>query len=529
MTASVPCPIVNHITKYHFICQYIEGGKIMNLTTNHEIMKLQLSDLMINPENYRHDPLSTEDDAINYFIENNKTYNLSTIAQDIIKNGLDPSRRILVIKSDLFDNKYQVLEGNRRITSLKLVNSPSLSRDLRIRSQFEQFNLIGVFNPDIECSVVTDETLAAHWILINHTSSKGSLGTVSWNTLQKRRYSTKNGYRSESLILLDHILSSANFSDDIKERVKKFPITNLDRLLASKFFREFLTISFKGNNCSFIRTDIYSILKQIIIDFTSTGSKSPYNVKDIYTFQNRENYIKTLSERLGIKDNGAVAMSENEVNPDQMSMDDLTSIENTSIKNNNSNDSKDYSDTPRSSTSTNNLDGANSSSSGSNESYGSTKSNSKDNRGTTLPQRKFLIPQFVNIIFPQANVREASIFYELKRINIENVNAVSVLFRVFLELSLEHYLSINHINYSDFDSLAKKLEMTSKDFTMKNTLSKAKLKPVNIAISNKNSLLGIDTLNAYVHNGCLNPLTRDLISTWDNYQEFIINLWPAED
>jgi len=50
-------------------------------------------------------------------------------------------------------------------------------------------------------------------------------------------------------------------------------------------------------------------------------------------------------------------------------------------------------------------------------------------------------------------------------------------------------------------------------------------KGIRVAINNKDDLLGIDTLHAYIHNPKFSPSAPNLIITWDNIQPFIERVW----
>ena len=89
-------------------------------------------------ENYRFEPLSSQKEATDKMVEDqgDKLYSL---VDDIVTNGLSPVDLIIVTPNE--DNsKYIVLEGNRRITSLKLLNNPTLVDDkyVSLRKKFQK-------------------------------------------------------------------------------------------------------------------------------------------------------------------------------------------------------------------------------------------------------------------------------------------------------------------------------------------------------------------------------------------------------
>lgn len=103
------------------------------------IRTIKLTSLFVNTENYRFEPLSSQKEAIDKMIEDqgDKLYSL---VDDIVTNGLSPVDLIIVTPNE-DSNKYVVLEGNRRITSLKLLNNPTLIDDKYspLRKKFQKF------------------------------------------------------------------------------------------------------------------------------------------------------------------------------------------------------------------------------------------------------------------------------------------------------------------------------------------------------------------------------------------------------
>lgn len=56
-------------------------------------------------------------------------------------------------------------------------------------------------------------------------------------------------------------------------------------------------------------------------------------------------------------------------------------------------------------------------------------------------------------------------------------------------------------------------------------LGKNYLKGPRTAAGTKDSILSVDTLNAYVHNHRLSPTPQDLKLSWDNVSDFVEALW----
>ena len=115
------CSNTANFTKNELVCKLTSIGFAMVIRT------IKLTSLFVNTENYRFEPLSSQKEAIDKMIEDqgDKLYSL---VDDIVTNGLSPVDLIIVTPNE-DSNKYVVLEGNRRITSLKLLNNPTLIDD----------------------------------------------------------------------------------------------------------------------------------------------------------------------------------------------------------------------------------------------------------------------------------------------------------------------------------------------------------------------------------------------------------------
>ena len=123
--------------------------------------------------------------------------------------------------------------------------------------------------------------------------------------------------------------------------------------------------------------------------------------------------------------------------------------------------------------------------------------------------------------------RIAKIYRELKDLNLDYAeNAAAVLFRVFIELSLDCYLEKYPVGRLTQNSKLKtKLSEIGKDLELKGLMTRHELKAVYTSSSMNDNIMSIDTFNAYVHNKLFQPDPKNLKKTWDNLEHFFIKLW----
>ncbi|MBK8548081.1 MAG: ParB N-terminal domain-containing protein [Saprospiraceae bacterium] len=86
---------------------------------------MDIADLHINIENPRFEMVGNQREAIKTMIED-QGEKLAKLAEDITNEGLNPGDPIFVTKHEKQPNQYNVLEGNRRVTALKLLENPDL-------------------------------------------------------------------------------------------------------------------------------------------------------------------------------------------------------------------------------------------------------------------------------------------------------------------------------------------------------------------------------------------------------------------
>ena len=146
------------------------------------------------------------------------------------------------------------------------------------------------------------------------------------------------------------------------------------------------------------------------------------------------------------------------------------------------------------------------------------------------PVRKTLVPR--DCYLTVSNAKIAEIVKELRWLPlVDYPHSISVLFRVFLEQSVDHYLDTAGIPFQvttpggkKDKPLRKKVEEAIDEMVKKET-PKKNLAGVSKGIDDKNSPLYVDTLHNYVHNRFFSPTERDLKVAWDNAQLFFENIW----
>ena len=439
---------------------------------------IKLDNLLVNTENFRYETLNDQKEAINRMLEEQRT-KLVNLAQHILKHGLNPNDKIQVSPSSHEESKYIVLEGNRRVVTLKFLQNPDLIDDpsfLTIKKRFQTLkkDYASQLIDELECIVYDNPEEAHEWVGLKHGGQKDGIGTVAWNAQQGQRFEEKvEGKSSIALQAMNFLEKSNSIPTDLKSKLPQLPITNLDRLLSDPDVRSFLGIEINNGilQSEIDEKEIGKGLAQLAKHLLDPA----FNVGKIYTKGDRGDYLKKFP---------------------------IESQPNLSNKSN-----KPWLLT----------DGT------------KTAPPTKKTKPTSSKERKHLIPK--SCILEIDNPKVDAIYRELQKLDVNKFkNAVAVTFRVFIELSLDCYMEANGLekkpaSRKGFKPLKEKVSDVTNHLINIKAADKNICKGIRTAVSDKNDLLGIDTWHAYVHNPYYSPTPQNLIITWDNVQKFAEILW----
>jgi len=163
-------------------------------------------------------------------------------------------------------------------------------------------------------------------------------------------------------------------------------------------------------------------------------------------------------------------------------------------------------------------------STGANKKAKKRKPRSKTPRTTVIPRSCHL-----NITNPKIE----EIYNELRILQLSrHPHAIAVLLRVFLETSLDEYLTrvgislVTTTSGGDRDKTLKKKVEESVAHMIGNGAEKRNFKGITAALGNSNHPFSPELLHAYVHNRFFSPTERDLTAAWDNGQPLFERVWP---
>jgi len=154
---------------------------------NNQIQNISVQNLVFDPENPRlpstirntKDTSDYEQGVIDWMLQ---FENVTELMGSIGEKGYFSAEPILVVPSLNIDGKFEVVEGNRRLTAVKLLNDPSKGSKKRIT--VGDIVLEANFKPDeIPCIVFQHRDEVLSYLAYKHIT-----GVQPWDSLAKARY-----------------------------------------------------------------------------------------------------------------------------------------------------------------------------------------------------------------------------------------------------------------------------------------------------------------------------------------------------
>lgn len=227
----------------------------------YELMEVDLpiTRLLLDEENFRIDVVDNQRSAIIALLkqqgEGRKIFNL---AKHIVEKGrLAPGERLLIIQNDepleadeADDDFYVVMEGNRRVSCLKLLNNPALIQNdyPRLYKRFSDLshNVDRALLEEIPCVVLPDRDSALEWVEIKHSTDLDGVGLEKWDAGATARFSERRGRYRRWRIAINRLADAGYEIDGIYEGISD-KTTAAERVFGAKAMKDMLGVIFKNN------------------------------------------------------------------------------------------------------------------------------------------------------------------------------------------------------------------------------------------------------------------------------------------
>lgn len=471
------------------------------MTRDQRTELIDISQLLLDPENPRLAAVQPNNhDAIRAMTKV-QGERVVALAQHLLENGPNPANLMIAIPAKGTDDFFYVLDGNRRLTALKLLESPLLgegilsSKDLQLLKKlslrFDSFPITAM-----NCVIFDKRSDADLWIQLIHRGLNKGAGMLSWDGQVGARYDERRkGQKDVSLQLLDLVQKYGSLSEDTQGKIEdgKFPITTLTRVIGTPYVRKKLGIDKDGTNVKLFypQEEVAKGLSVVIEDLAS----GKITVSDLKSQEQRIDYINKLkqeelpSESSKLSEPANLSQEEAQV-PQHVSQE--TDKINLPIE----------------------------------------QPNVEKTKPTLFPNRSTLIPRSCRISITQ--VRVNALFKELKKLDIkEHPNAGAVMLRVFIELSTDFFVekklgwSSQQVSNS---KLSQRLGAIANFMKSNEIMTENELARIQKAINGDGMLAAsIKSMNQYVHNRYYSPVASELIVVWDDFQSFIQKTWEMAE
>jgi hypothetical protein len=407
---------------------------------------------------------------------------LAVLAESISEEGLNPMDRLLVIKSER-KGKYVVLEGNRRTLILKILNSPAVLTGLDVRPGLKKRleKAAQMFDPrlvePVSCFEIADRAEASTWLELRHNGESEGRGTVNWSAVARSRFVGGD----PALQALDFVRQHAKLTEDQKELLTgRFPITTLDRLLSTSAVRQKIGVEIKNGKLltSLPAEEVLKPLRRMVLDLAE---------KKI-----RVDHVKTRDQQIKYVTNEVDRVDLSKKSSDARPLEGITENE-----------------------------------------FPVSGGKGAAKRAQRATPRNFIVPKHCRLNV--TNTKTGEIYTELRKMRLDTFpNAIAVMLRVFVENSVDHYLtkvanppialSVPTGGGDKLKSLEKKIEEALDDMT-NHGASKKDCDVIRRGMHDKRSPLSVDLWNAYVHSRFVAATERELTVAWDGAQPFFERIW----
>ena len=204
-----------------------------------DLRPVSIGKIYLDRENPRHELLPDEPSIIKHLISKEL---IRALAKDIAEAGsINPLELIALVKHPKVKTGFIVVEGNRRICSLKLLADPDKAGTEKDRRYFKNLaqNMPARISK-IQAAVFGSRDAARRWFALRHEGEQGGIGTREWDASQKTRFSLRNSGKNpnnQAQLIIDyakqyHLLS--------QESLDQLSVTTITRFLSNPVFRHAL-------------------------------------------------------------------------------------------------------------------------------------------------------------------------------------------------------------------------------------------------------------------------------------------------
>jgi len=451
---------------------------------------VEVDDLLLDVGNARIRTGQDQRDCVERILR--KEDQLLALARDIAENGLSTAP---IIAKPNGEGQYVVMDGNRRLTALKLLNDPESCPDERLKPTFRQLQKkhAKTIPKAVDVLSSTDQVAIGREILLRHSGEQAGVGQVEWSSYLRTVYLINHGHPPDYKRAGQYALWAEGQGIYVAD---EFPITSLARFFTTE---NLLLLGFKVENDELALAmppdAVKRIAQTLMTDFTTS-----VKVDDVRTPELARAYIAQARARTGLPITlppAAPAAAPTSATPASAP---------TSGPNPSAAPSAPASATPASAP------------------PAPTQPRAAPTPKTPSWDRNKLLGRSPGLAIPDDEQKAKTIVAELRDLNVkETPLAVGMLLRALIEISDRYYRAENKL--VDKQKLAKNIQASADHMRNGSKLVPEAHDIVRRYCSGPDTLLQIETLQMMVHKGTHHPNYQLLNTMWDELAPFVRACW----
>lgn len=278
------------------------------------LVNLKVEDLYLNPSNDRFiEAVEDEKTAIiaMYDVPNgNPEKEMYNLAEDIAENGLNPFEFPIVWYDERIE-KYIVIEGNRRITCIKLMtqykNDDELVKNKNSIKAYYKLEMYDDFDGSVQCVEYEDLDEAKKVLAKIHQDINEGIGRKGWDSYAKENNKASLGIKTKAYSIIEFVKKYINDHeidiDLLKQMQTEKWVSKLQRVISFSSFKETYNIDF-SQNCTLMYKDtedqVFIMLSKLIRDIIDKPATGNFRLKDDF-----KKYLSELDSQYKslVKDN----------------------------------------------------------------------------------------------------------------------------------------------------------------------------------------------------------------------------------
>lgn len=428
---------------------------------------------------------------------------LLALARDIASEGL--STAPVLVKPN-GTGQYVVMDGNRRVTAVKLLNEPDLCPvdRLKITLRTLKKSHAATIPSSIDVLSSTNDKAIVREVLLRHSGAQAGVGQLDWSAYLRTVYLLNHGHPPDYKRPGQYVLWAEGQGLVVED---DFPISSLQRMFTVESLK---LLGFEVDKKSdelrlnMSQTTAKHMAQLLITDFAN-GKK----VEEVFTPDLAQHYLLAVRSRAGLAPPAPLGSAHAAVAvpiPNGSASSELGAAPAAAP-------------TPVSGSTA--LTGASASAT---LTPPSTRA-SRTPRTSAGERTKLLGRTAPNIAIPSTEAKACTIVSEIRALDVKKTSlATAMLMRHLIELSDEHYR--RRFRLGDKGTLAKNVSGSATDMLSRARLEKSEYDiTCRLGSTSSKDLLQIEMLQKVMHRSTHHPSYQLVNTFWDNIAPFVRACW----